>query len=59
VVRIEPKTNPALTALAMLAWACRNGNQQACDEWKRLGEASPPAVKQAMSEALQLAKAAA
>lgn len=59
MVRIEPKSNPALAALAMLAWACRNGNQAACDEWKRLGEASPPAVKQAMQEALHLAKSAA
>lgn len=59
VVRIEPKTSPALAALAMLAAACRAGSAQACDEWKRLGEMSPPPVRQAMLEGMQLAKAAA
>jgi hypothetical protein len=58
MVRIEPKVNPALGALMMLVAACRQGNQQACDEWKRLGELSAGPVKQAMGEALQLAKAA-
>jgi len=58
MVRIEPKDNPALTALSMLAMACKAGNAQACDEWKRLGEMSAPPVKQAMMEALQLAKSA-
>jgi len=58
VVRIEPKVNPALTALAMLAMACRAGNSQACDEWERLGKAAPAPVRQAMVEGLALAKAA-
>ena len=58
MVRIEPKTNPAITALMMLAYMCRDGNQQACTEWQNLGALSPPAVKQAMMEALQLVKAA-
>jgi len=58
VVRIEPKVNPALGALMMLVAACRQGNQQACAEWQKLGELSAGPVKQAMGEALQLAKAA-
>jgi len=59
MVRIEPKDNPALAALAMLVMACKAGDQQACDEWRRLGELSAPPVKQAMLEAVQLAKSAA
>lgn len=58
MVRIEPKLNPALGALMMLVAACRQGNQQACAEWQKLGELSAGPVKQAMAEALQLAKAA-
>ena len=58
VVRIEPKTSPALGALAMLAMACKAGNAQACAEWKALGKHSPAPVRQAMHEALELAKAA-
>jgi len=58
MVRIEPKVNPALGALMMLAAACRQGNQQACAEWQKLGELSAGPVKQAMGEAMQLAKAA-
>jgi hypothetical protein len=57
VVRIEPKANPALCALAMLAMACRAGSEQACDEWKRLGQKSAGPVRQAMTEALSAAKA--
>jgi hypothetical protein len=59
VVRIEPKTSPTLAALAMLAWACKQGNAQACDEWQKLGETCTGPVKQAMMEALQVVKAAA
>jgi len=59
IIRIEPKVNPALCALAMLAMACRAGNAQACDEWARLGKKSPAPVRQAMTEALALAKAVA
>jgi hypothetical protein len=58
VVRIEPKVSPALSALAMLVMACRAGVPQACDEWQKLGALAPAPVKQAMSEAVQLAKAA-
>jgi len=59
MVRIEPKTSPALAALAMLVMACRAGNAQACTEWKNLSALAPAPVKQAMSEAVQIAKAAA
>jgi hypothetical protein len=59
VVRIEPKANPALSALAMLVAACRAGNKQACDEWARLGATAAGPVRQAMGEALQIVKAAA
>jgi hypothetical protein len=58
-VRIEPKTSPAMTALLLLAHMCRQGDGQACEEWKRLGEASAPAVRQAMFEAVEIARAAA
>lgn len=58
VVRIEPKSSPAIAALAMLAWACRQGDSQACDEWNRLGSAAPAQLRQAMAEALQLVKGA-
>ena len=57
VVRIEPAQNPAISALASLALACRMGVAQACAEWKGLAELSPPAVRQAMTEAIALAKA--
>ena len=56
-IRIEPKVNPALCALAMLAIACRTGNNQACAEWRAMGEAAPAPVKQAMQEAMILVKA--
>jgi hypothetical protein len=59
MVRIEPKVAPTLAALAMLAWACKEGNAQACSEWDKLGAVSAGPVKQAMAEALQLVKAAA
>lgn len=58
-VRIEPKANPALCALAALAQECRRGNAQACDEWQRLSVAGPGPVKQAMNEALSLLQRAA
>jgi hypothetical protein len=58
VVRIEPRSNPALTALAMLVTACRNGDPQACAEWGKLGDLAPPPVKQAMGEAIQIVKSA-
>jgi hypothetical protein len=58
VVRLEPKVAPALCALAMLAMACREGVQQAIAEWANLASLSPGPVKQAMLEAVQLAKAA-
>jgi hypothetical protein len=57
VFKIEPKMNPAICALAMLAMACRAGNQQACQEWSNLAALSPAPVKQAMVEAMQIAKA--
>jgi hypothetical protein len=56
VVRIEPKLDPAISALAMLAMACKAGNKQACKEWAKLGKYSPAPVRQAMTEALALAK---
>lgn len=56
VVRIEPKANPALCALAALAVECLRGNQKACEEWKALCAVGPAPVKQAMSEALALLK---
>jgi len=58
-VRIEPKANPAICALAALAQECRRGNPQACDEWQRLSAAGPGPVKQAMNEALALIQRAA
>ena len=58
-VRIEPKTSPAMTALMLLACMCKQGDAQACDEWKRLGAASAAPVRQAMAEAVELARAAA
>lgn len=58
VVRIEPKGNPALCALALLALQCKAGNAQACDEWHRLAATAHSVVKQAMGEALALAKKA-
>jgi hypothetical protein len=58
MVRIEPKTNPALCALAMLAMACKYGNKQACSEWHALAKLSPAPVRQAMHEALAIAKEA-
>jgi hypothetical protein len=57
VVRIEPKSNPALCALAMLAMACKMGDRQACFEWENLSKVSPAPIKQAMMEALALAQA--
>jgi hypothetical protein len=59
VVRIEPKLNPAVSALAMLAMACKSGNAQACKEWSSLAKHSPAPVRQAMQEGLALAKSAA
>jgi hypothetical protein len=59
MVRIEPKLNPAIAALTMLAAACKAGSAQACAEWQKLGEMSAGPVKQAMAEAIALAKAAA
>jgi hypothetical protein len=59
MVRIEPKTSPNLAALVMLAWATKQGNAQAGDEWGRLGAASAPQVRQAMLEAVKVLKAAA
>jgi hypothetical protein len=58
VVRLEPKVNPALCALVLLALACRDGHPQAQQEWANLAALSPGPVKQAMLEAVQLAKAA-
>jgi hypothetical protein len=58
VVRIEPKVNPAIAALAMLVMACKAGNAQACAEWENLGKSAPAPVRQAMQEAVTLAKAA-
>lgn len=58
VVRIEPKTSPNLAALVMLAAACKMGNAQACSEWTKLASMSAPAVKSAMLEAAEVAKAA-
>lgn len=58
IVRIEPKTAPALSALSMLVMECRNGNEQACKEWAKLAKLSPGPVKQAMQEAVRLVKAA-
>lgn len=57
MVRIEPKSSPALCALAALAWECKSGNEQACTEWQLLAEAASPPVKQAMREAVELIKA--
>jgi len=62
VVRIEPRANPALCALAVLILECRAGNQQACDEWRRLCAAAKAggavAVAKAMTEAAALAASA-
>lgn len=58
MVRIEPKSSPAVCALASLALECKQGNTQACAEWNRLAATAPGPVKQAMGEALALAKAA-
>jgi hypothetical protein len=57
VLRVEPKLSPALAALAMLAMAARKGNKQASEEWQNLAALAPAPVKQAMTEAVQLAKA--
>ena len=59
IVRIEPKTSPTLAALMMLCAAARNGVVQAQAEWQKLGSLSAGPIKQAMIEAVQLAKAAA
>lgn len=56
IVRIEPKASPALCALAALAYECREGNSQACEEWHKLATVAPAPVRQAMGEALALAK---
>lgn len=59
IVRIEPKANPALCALAALAQQCQSGNDRACEEWKRLRNlASGSPVSQAMDEAVRLIKEA-
>lgn len=58
VVRIEPKTSPNLSALVMLAAAAKTGNTQAVSEWQKLASLSAPAVKSAMLEAADVAKAA-
>lgn len=57
-VRLEPKACPAVCALLALLQMCQQGNVQACEEWKNLGEASPPPVRQAMTEAVALLKGA-
>jgi hypothetical protein len=58
VVRIEPKIAPNLAALVMLAAAAKMGNTQAVSEWQKLASLSAPAVKSAMLEASDVAKAA-
>ena len=56
-VRVEPKAAPALCALAALAVACKT-DPRACDEWTRLASVGHPTVRQAMTEALEVAKRA-
>lgn len=56
MVRLAPKTSPALFALAALSRMCAAGDAKACDEWTRLSAASPPVVKQAMAEILAVMK---
>jgi hypothetical protein len=58
IVRLEPKLSPALAGLGMLALACFAGNAQACAEWAALGAIAPAPIKQAMQEAVSLAKVA-
>ena len=58
VLRIEPKVAPTLAAMAQLAFLCKQGNKQACDEWARLGANASAPLKRAMQEALQAIKAA-
>lgn len=58
VVRIQPSTNPAISALAQLAMMCHMGNAQACAEMKALGEVAPGPLKLAMQEAVALAQKA-
>jgi hypothetical protein len=56
MIRLAPKTSPALFALAALSRMCVAGDAKACDEWNRLAAASPPVVKQAMAEILAVMK---
>lgn len=58
MLRIEPKVSPTLAAMAQLAYLCKKGDKQACNEWARLGATAPAPLKRAMQEAIVAIKAA-